>query len=372
MVDKKPQHENPFDDDDFDPFGDSDDFNLDLDDDDDIFQFDDDETDAASRDHMQKTEDEPDAFHDEDIEHEYEFAQDNNITDDQALEDAGSGNPLINFLERLKNNKQLLIYTLAGGLAGILIIAMVGKMFLTTPTAAPKQTLAPTNPFNASGTQTATLAQPTTKPAMVNTPTEVQPTGLATTPTQPNATTEQATTLNDQQMPNTFTMPQPSQAANAAAQAQEADLQKRIESLEGQVSQLTSQLAGNAQQNAANQEQIASLIKALNASQAQVDKLNAAMQALITAANQAASGQTVGEQQSGGYSGGTTSQASADYYVQAIIPGRAWLKNSQGQVITVGQGDAVPGYGTVTNINPQSGSVTTSTGTTIVFGINAD
>lgn len=363
MVDKKPQHENPFDDDDFDPFGDSDDFNLDLDDDDDIFQFTEDADDETHQ--TTATAEDEDTFPHDDVDHDYEFTQDDTITDEHALEDAGSGNPLINFIEQLKNNKQLLIYTLAGGLVGILIIAMVGKMFLASP-ATPKIAAVSTNPFSASNTTaTANFAQPTEKPEMTNQ--AAQPTGLANTTNQQNNTL-----ANQQAEPNAFTMPAaPTPSATAAEQAATADLQKRIENLEGQVTQLNAQIATNAQQNVANQEQIASLIKALTASQAQVDKLNAAMQALITAANQATSSGTPSGDQQSGYNTGSM-QSSADYYVQAIIPGRAWLKNSQGQVITVGPGDPVPGYGTVTNINPQSGSVTTSTGTNIVFGINAD
>lgn len=58
------------------------------------------------------------------------------------------------------------------------------------------------------------------------------------------------------------------------------------------------------------------------------------------------------------------------YYVQAIIPGRAWLKDAQGKVISVGIGDQIPGFGTVTQIQPRSGTVQTSAGITIEYGIS--
>jgi hypothetical protein len=103
--------------------------------------------------------------------------------------------------------------------------------------------------------------------------------------------------------------------------------------------------------------------------QSQVKRVNKAMQTLVS-----------GVAQGGGLTtdaGGTTSYSSNTlqkmpaYYVQAIIPGRAWLKNADGQVITVAPGDSVPGYGTVATIDSQSGLVVTSTGTKFVFGISA-
>ena len=58
------------------------------------------------------------------------------------------------------------------------------------------------------------------------------------------------------------------------------------------------------------------------------------------------------------------------YYVQALIPGRAWLKGSNGATMTVAPGDVVPGYGRVLRINPNNGTVTTTSGTTLRFGIS--
>jgi len=63
------------------------------------------------------------------------------------------------------------------------------------------------------------------------------------------------------------------------------------------------------------------------------------------------------------------SQPAAQYYVQAVIPGRAWLKDPKGATITVGRGDSVPGYGRVEFIEPNSGTVITSSGRRIRYGI---
>jgi intracellular multiplication protein IcmG len=55
------------------------------------------------------------------------------------------------------------------------------------------------------------------------------------------------------------------------------------------------------------------------------------------------------------------------YYLQAVIPGRAWLMAKNGATLTVREGSAVPGYGTVRVIDPNQGRVSTSTGEVIRF-----
>ncbi len=55
------------------------------------------------------------------------------------------------------------------------------------------------------------------------------------------------------------------------------------------------------------------------------------------------------------------------YYIQAIIPGRAWLINTQGNTITVKVGSKVPNYGVVDNIDPLQGRVITSSGKILRF-----
>ena len=59
--------------------------------------------------------------------------------------------------------------------------------------------------------------------------------------------------------------------------------------------------------------------------------------------------------------------AAVYYYIQAVIPGRAWLVSSQGLTITVREGTSVPGYGIVKLIDPNQGRILTSSGRTITF-----
>lgn len=55
------------------------------------------------------------------------------------------------------------------------------------------------------------------------------------------------------------------------------------------------------------------------------------------------------------------------FYVQAIIPGRAWLINSEGHTYTVRVGSTVPGYGVVQKIDPWQGRVVMSSGKILRF-----
>lgn len=55
------------------------------------------------------------------------------------------------------------------------------------------------------------------------------------------------------------------------------------------------------------------------------------------------------------------------YYIQAVIPGRAWLIASNGTTLTVREGTFINGYGMVKLIDPNQGRVSTSSGQVIRF-----
>ncbi|MFZ2314194.1 MAG: hypothetical protein WAW86_00850 [Gammaproteobacteria bacterium] len=54
------------------------------------------------------------------------------------------------------------------------------------------------------------------------------------------------------------------------------------------------------------------------------------------------------------------------YSVQAIIPGRAWLRSDNGETVTVAEGDVVKQLGRVTKIDPYDGVVEVSTGNKMI------
>ncbi len=55
------------------------------------------------------------------------------------------------------------------------------------------------------------------------------------------------------------------------------------------------------------------------------------------------------------------------YFIQAVIPGRAWLIASNGTTLTVREGTIIAGYGIVKLIDPNQGRVLTSSGQVIRF-----
>lgn len=59
-----------------------------------------------------------------------------------------------------------------------------------------------------------------------------------------------------------------------------------------------------------------------------------------------------------------------EYRIRAIISGRAWLEDGEGNNVTVKVGDNIPTYGRVTKIKPIEGIVETSTGRMITFSRN--
>lgn len=54
------------------------------------------------------------------------------------------------------------------------------------------------------------------------------------------------------------------------------------------------------------------------------------------------------------------------YNVQAIIPGRAWLKSDNGETLTVAEGDVVRDVGRITKIDPYDGVVEINTGNKVI------
>ena len=63
----------------------------------------------------------------------------------------------------------------------------------------------------------------------------------------------------------------------------------------------------------------------------------------------------------------TRAAARPQFYIQAVIPGRAWLISITGVTMTVRDGTNVPGYGVVKLIDPNEGRILTSSGRVIKF-----
>jgi len=55
------------------------------------------------------------------------------------------------------------------------------------------------------------------------------------------------------------------------------------------------------------------------------------------------------------------------YYIQALVPGRAWIKSKKGSTITVRKGSRVSTYGVVREIDVLNGRILTTSGRVIRF-----
>lgn len=65
-----------------------------------------------------------------------------------------------------------------------------------------------------------------------------------------------------------------------------------------------------------------------------------------------------------------TQKSLEHFYIRAIVEGRAWLRSSASNNITVSVGDKINTYGEVTGIYPNEGVVSTTSGRSIVFIAN--
>lgn len=377
MADKKDDFDEEFDfDDDFSSFDDAEDYQFEHDDADDAddvgaFDFADDEEEEqekALEPVSQTTE-----SHDE----AYQFEESQDTEDAEDFEDLdiesseGGIKELIskafNYINELKEKdpKKLLIYGGAVCVIALLAVFLVIKSFSSAPV------------------NTAATAK--FKPK-----TEQQFTSLNTTPsiTQATKTTQ---VIQRQSQPETLQAPVESQVSTSLQMDEQAkkaistltqqnqQLTQQVQALQAQVAQMSSNYNNLMQQIQTDDSRITNIEKSINNVESQMSKVSDALQTIV---NAAVSGGVGMEQQMGAYQprpqaqgARTVYQASPStrgnsYFIQAIIPGRAWLQDTEGRTITVTYGDSIPGLGKVTKIDPENGVVVTSAGIKIMYGIN--
>jgi len=382
VVDKNDKFEDEFDfDDDFPSFDDEDEFHFDDDEDEDngAFDFSDESADESIIEQKNETESD-DTYQFEDITEPAEPLQ-SKPNKKFAF--------LAQILARIKKEepKKLIIY---GG-AGFFIVIMIIFFII--------------NSFSSSSTPT-TRQKVATQQRSAKTPQQ----------SQPNTTASQLTTIAPEQMPD-FDQEQDAQSDLQAPVSQTQDtglearspmsstsdmtdnatkkiikkldeqsqtLQKQIDSMQAQLSQSTGKYNDLAQQIQSNDARVTNIERSIANVESQMSKVNNALQAIVAAASsetpqqRSPSLQHTAPQVSNNNDTKVTYQTASSsrthqsnvYYIQAIIPGRAWLKNEDGQTITVTYGDAIAGLGKVNKIDAENGVVITSSGAKIMYGIN--
>lgn len=240
----------------------------------------------------------------------------------------------------------------------------------TIPTPAQQAATTPTTPVVAAPTTPVT----TTIPA---TPTQVAQQAPVQSVTTPPPSVPQTTVVvppNQQKAPVVVSLPavipvqsavptyNPNQPATptvvesaANVQASSASLTAESEKLMSQLqTQYTQQFNDFSSQNKVLQDQIQALTARVSVMENQLNQL---VQVLTRQHQNSSMANPAGPPAQL-----QASDVKVAYNVQAIIPGRAWLKSDNGETLTVAEGDMIKGVGRVTKIDPYDGLVEINTG----------
>ncbi len=185
----------------------------------------------------------------------------------------------------------------------------------------------------------------------------------------PVETPAPTTAMNGNPNGNLAAIPDVQQAQSmTAADVKMAEMQansvKLMSQMQADYAQKIAEFQG---QNKILQDQVSSLNSKISVLESQMAQL---VQALTRQAQQQAP--TLAPKPIPNEPEGSDPQASNDqpqhiaYNVQAIIPGRAWLRSDNGDTLTVAEGDTVKSLGRVTKIDPYDGVVEINTGHKVI------
>lgn len=191
-----------------------------------------------------------------------------------------------------------------------------------------------------------TMPQTAGTPAMNMPPSETTPSVATTNPTMPgqpasyDSQTKDRISALEQQNTAMMNLLQTEYAQKIAdSETQSTQVRGKMEELTKRVNRMESNL-----------NQIMQMLQGMNKSQAAAMEPPSAM-----------------------YNSASRGEPRMTYTVQAIIPGRAWLKSESGDTVTVAEGDYLKKYGRVTKIDPYDGIVSIDTGTkviTLAYGLD--
>jgi hypothetical protein len=295
---------------------------------------------------------------------EYHFSDEeaNYEIEPETKPDVAEREPRVSMLNRLSQSKRMLI-------AGAIFLALIFVVYkMVSPTSVtPTTDIAPVNPANVPAPPAANTAAvvPSTAPSVppqqaapvspnlpppggqVIQPSVSQPPITTTTSPAPGTTPPGMPAVIPVQTAPTAT---PAATVDTQIAAAQANSERLIAQMEADYSQ---KLTDMTNQNKAMQDQMQSLNTRVGNIEGQLTKLIQTLSSQIERNNT-----PVPVQQA--------SDGRVSYNVQAIIPGRAWLKSDSGETVTVAEGDMVKNIGRVTKIDPYDGVVEISTGTKVI------
>ncbi len=282
---------------------------------------------------------------------------------------APSGSKGAQFKQLLSQHKR----TWISALVFIVLVIIFYKMVVPSNTAPSTNITAPQAPAampRPAPLPTAAVAQPTPAPV----PSQVAPAAMPTVPAVP--TTPAAPTMPvSPAAPAALTTPAAPTVIPVATSPAPAPTAATMDAATAALVSENEKLVNELQTNAENQSK--DMQNQINTLTTRVSNLETQLNELV----QILTHGTAGASPSSLTSTTTTmptpaptdTSASSDdasvpvnYTVQAIIPGRAWLKSDDGEVVTVAEGDPLKGMGRVTKIDPYNGVVEINTGNKIV------
>ena len=233
---------------------------------------------------------------------------------------------------------------------------------VTSPATSPAETIKPTQPV-LSQTQGNVISVPgTTPPAMPSQPVAQQPAQPLPPPTTAAA------------------QPAPVQAPAAPAvnnPPPNANVETLVTENQRLIGQLQADYAQKLNDYAAQSKALQDQIQALNTRMAGMEsEINQLMQVLSRVGQTSQSNQA-NNQANNNVATNTPAPPQAvpaapqpevkiPYTVQAIIPGRAWLRSDNSETVTVAEGDVIKDIGRVTKVDPYDGVVEINTGNKVV------
>ncbi len=228
-----------------------------------------------------------------------------------------------------------------------------------TVQAAPVQTLpgAPTNGMPPTSPMTQPVMPPMVSPSQMQAQTTTQPPSVMTQPIQTttSVTTMQTAPVDAQTKDRLAALEQQNTAMMNLLQTEYAqkiaDAETQTNAVRGKIEELNKRV----NRIETNLNQITQLLQGMSKSQVSGVMSNAAAPMYNVPSRSA--------------------EPRIAYSVQAIIPGRAWLKSEGGDTVTVAEGDYLKRYGRVTKIDPYDGIVAIDTGNKVItlsYGLDSE
>ncbi len=308
---------------------------------------------------------------------EEEFVGDEEVIENEDTKKWANERPLAESSKKPLPTKKILM------VAGVVVLLLVGY-WMTRRNAPPATPAIPS----------ATMPKETAKAKPTAAPAPTANSNNATTAQQSAAVPQQNTTIGGNANPavddvangdwlndgNTTApssndtqaaVPASSDTATQTTAPDDSNLSMEVQTLNQENETLTLKLQQVTAQSEATAARANSLEKIVAQLQAQVKQLAQTPPQPLTKPEAATPAEPITVSHASG-TNANESKTPLVYYVQAIIPGRAWISDSNGRIITVTQGDHVEALNsTVKNIDPINGIVTLSNGMQIEYGLVA-